>query len=75
MKGNLNGLQVINKNQFEKIYFLLRSANTMSLSEWLEKYNIPSFPIYLEKIGYSYGYTTYPKYDIIEFDEKLLTKN
>ncbi len=75
MEANLNGLEIINKEQFEKVYFLFRSANRMSFEEWLKKYSIPILPIYLEKLGNSYGYTTEIKYEIIKFDESLLTQN
>ena len=58
----MNRLKIENKEQFNKIYHLLRSANRMDLETWLKTYAYPEFPIYLEKVGNSYGYTTRPFY-------------
>jgi len=70
------GLKIENKEQFIKVYHLFRSSKTISSKEWLEKYNTPTFPIYLEKLGESYGYCTQPigtfdkkPFNIINFNE------
>lgn len=57
-------VKINNKKQFNEIYPFLRSANSMTLSEWLELVNgYPTFPIYLEWAnsvfsGNSIGFTT-----------------
>lgn len=71
----MDRLKIETGAQFNQIYHLLRSANSMTLEEWVKKYGYPSFPIYLEKAGMSYGFTTSPfgtwsdkEMDVVKFE-------
>lgn len=76
-------VKIENKEQFDQIYHVLRSAqNGICLEKWLEEISggYPKFPIYLEHsnsgFGPSIGFTSEPKntwtkreYEVLSFDQ------
>lgn len=54
------GLKIENQNQFKEIYHLFRSAKLINFEGWIKLNGYPIFPIYLEKLGDSYGFVHNP---------------
>lgn len=71
-------VKIINKEQFNEIYHVLRSAkNGVSLEKWLKEYGgYPEFPIYLQyaNSGYneSIGYCKDREIDLLQMGYKIL---
>ena len=75
-------VKIENKEQFDEIYHLMKSAELgISLEDWLKKYSYPLFPIYLcyansVTRGKFIGYNRNPKnvwtgedYEILSLEE------